>query len=108
MKRSGRIRALLWVLGLLVALAGGALLAARYYLSSRNAAGQVASRLQTVFGGTVQVTDADIGLAGGSSLQGLQVYEESADDTEPWIHVDGVQADVSALGLLTGGAMPRR
>src|SRR5262245_64256014 len=88
-------------------LLGGLLGGARLYLSSGHAATRVASRLNTLLGVPVRVTDADIGLSGGSSLRGLQVFEADGQRAEtPWITVEDLQAEVSALDLL-GGDMPR-
>src|SRR5689334_24527241 len=101
MTRPGRLRtALLTILFFLLLIAAGAIVAARYYLHSDRVAPQVASRLQSLLGGRVEVGAADIGLTGGSSLRGLEVFEDKASQNEqPWIKIDDIQADLSALDL---------
>jgi hypothetical protein len=95
-----------WMIGLAILLlvAGlGLFIAARFYLSSHNVAGQVSTRLQAMLGAPVQVDTADVAMTGDSSLHGLRVYEAGdAAPPEPFITVGGVSADVSAFDLLAG------
>src|SRR6266851_5617603 len=91
-----------------VLVAGGLFGGARMYLSSSHAATRVALRLNTLLGVPVRVADVDIGIGGGSSLRGLEVFEAEEGRTEtPWLSVEEIQADVSALDLLGDEAMPR-
>jgi translocation and assembly module TamB len=91
-------------LAILLLVAGlGLFIAARFYLSSHNVAGQVSTRLQAMLGAPVQVDTADVGMTGDSSLHGLRVFEAGQDvKQEPFITVGGASADVSALDLLAG------
>jgi translocation and assembly module TamB len=101
-------RRLLLALAVLLVLVGTAFGAAKLYLASGRVTGQVQTRLQDMLGVPVEVGGADVGLTGDSSLVKLRVYEpESGSVSRPWLEADGVQADVSALGLL-GGATPRQ
>jgi hypothetical protein len=101
MKRPAWLRKpLLLIPLLLIVLIVAAVIAVRGYLESGRATRQVAERLQTLLGGRVEVHEAQIGLLGDSTLQGIQVYEDDAD--KPWIQIDGAKADLSALGALRG------
>ena len=94
MNRPARLRTvLLSVLVLLILLAGGLLVGTRLYLHSDRVSRQLATRLQSVLGGKVQVQAADVRLTGGSSIRGIQVYEDTGSGEEqPWIQVEGVEA----------------
>jgi uncharacterized protein involved in outer membrane biogenesis len=100
----------LWRVGVaLIVLLVVLFLAARWYLSSRQVADRVAARLQDLLGGRVRVASADVGLADGSFLEGVEVYEPEAEPAaEPWLTAARVDADVSALGLLKGHDLPHR
>jgi hypothetical protein len=77
--------------------------AAWFYLSSDSAANRVAARLQELLGGTARVQKADLGVLGGSTLSGIQVYQpDAAPGDKPWIQVGGATADASALSLVCG------
>jgi translocation and assembly module TamB len=76
-----------------------ALVALRLYLSSAGATRQVAERLQDMLGGRVEVQQSQIGLTGDSTVQGITAYEDGQAD-KPWLQIDGVKADVSALSVL--------
>jgi translocation and assembly module TamB len=105
MTRTRRLGIAFLVAALLAAAAVGC---AKLYLASGRATQQVRDRLQNVLGVPVEVADADIGLAGQSSLQGLKIYEPGEKPPEqPWLLADDIEADVSVVGLL-GGAMPQR
>ncbi len=100
MKRAVWLRRTLWItLVALLLLGGGGLLALRLYLSSAAATRQVAERLQDMLGGQVEIQGAQIGLIGDSSVRGIQAFEEGRPD-KPWLRIEDVMADVSALSLL--------
>jgi hypothetical protein len=101
-----------WHKIVLVGLAAALLLGAAalgglyWYLSSQGAVHRIAGRLQDILGAPVHIRQAQVGLAGGSSLQGLEVYEPGGGaDHEPWLEINQVSADVSAPGLVRG-ALP--
>src|SRR5262249_12420700 len=96
------LRILLKVVAALVILAVGLLIAGRIFLTSDIARRHVASHLEEVYGGPVEVEGADIGLFGGSSLRGLRLYEPGRPEDAPWASAGSVRADVSALDLLRG------
>src|SRR5207245_411306 len=99
-------RRLVLVLIGLVVVVGIGVLAARYYLKSTHVTAQVASRLQEVYGGPVQVEDADIGVT-GSSLHGLRLFETDPTRGQvPWVEVGTIQADISLWDVLRGTALP--
>jgi hypothetical protein len=80
--------------------------AARYYLSSGYIASQVASRLESMLGGQVQVASADVGWS-GSTANGVEFYEkEKSVSQKPWLTVKSVTTDVTLLGALTGTTTP--
>src|SRR5438552_1637191 len=85
-----------------------AVVAARWYLQSRWAADHVTSMLKNVYGGSVRVTDVDIGVTGDSSVHGVDLLE-SGDDAPaiPWLSIDKLQTDVGILALLRGSAVPK-
>lgn len=100
MKRTAWLRKSLWItLIALLLLVGGGLIALRVYLSSAGATRQVAERLQEMLGGRVEIQGAQIGLTGDSSVRGIQAYEEG-EPNKPWLRIEDVTADVSALSLL--------
>jgi translocation and assembly module TamB len=102
MKRTTWLRKALWIFPIvLLVLVGAASIALRSYLSSAAAVQQVAQRLQEMLGGRVEIEGAQIGLIGDSSVRGIQVYEADKPN-KPWLSIDDVRADVSALGLLLG------
>lgn len=81
-------------------------LAAKKYLTSRQLASQIASRLEAAYGGPVRVAGVDIGLR-RSTLTSLQLFEdEKSACKEPWVTVDVVEADVSVLNWLRGNVTP--
>ncbi len=102
MKRASFLRKILWIapvsLALLVATG---LVALRIYLSSSAATQLVAGQLQEMLGGRVAVVDARIGMFGDSSVRGIEAYEEVQRE-KPWLRIDDVNADVSAIGALCG------
>jgi hypothetical protein len=102
MKRASWLRKALVVLPILViVLAGTAIGAARLYLSSGRANREVTKQLQEMLGGRVEVGEANIGLIGDSTLQGIKAYEDGGPET-PWLQVADVKAGASALSLLLG------
>jgi hypothetical protein len=102
MKRASWLRKALLIIPIVaIVLTAAALGAAHLYLSSGRASGIVAEQLQDLLGGRVEVGGANIGLLGDSSVQGIEVYEVG-DQSKPWLQIDDVQADASALGLLLG------
>jgi len=102
MKRTTWLRRTLWIAVIaLPVLAGAGLLLARSYLSSGEAAGQVARRLQEMLGGSVVVQAAQIGLIGDSSINGIEAYEDGKPN-KPWLRIDEAMADLSALSALRG------
>src|SRR5690348_7325099 len=100
MRRS--LRVLFVVLALLVVLVIGLFIAARVYLASDGVRREVATRLETIYGGPVEVEDADIGVLGGSTVRGLRLYEPGQSGQTPWASAGAVKTDVSALDLLRG------
>jgi hypothetical protein len=101
MKRTLRI--LLIVLVVLV-VAG---FAARAYLRSSRVAAQVATTLQSLYGGPVQVGTAEIGLR-GSSVGGLQLFEADTAARSPWLTAASVDTDISLWDVVRGHAVPHR
>ncbi|HTU89746.1 MAG TPA: hypothetical protein VMF69_06600, partial [Gemmataceae bacterium] len=102
MKRTTWLRKTLWITPIaLLLLAGGGLIALRSYLSSAAVSRQVAERLQEMLGGRVDIQSAQISLIGSSSVRGIEAYEEGEAD-KPWLRIDDVTADISALSLLLG------
>jgi translocation and assembly module TamB len=102
MKRTTWLRKALWIaIIVLFVLAGAGLLFLRSYLSSADAAWQVAERLQEMLGGNVLIQSAEIGLIGDSSVRGIEVYEDGKPN-KPWLRIDDVTADVSVFSLLRG------
>lgn len=100
MKRATWLRkALLRVPLTLLILGVAAVVAVRLYLSSGRASQKVAEQLQDMLGGRVEVHGADIGLIGDSTVQGIKAYADD-DPAKPWLQVDGVETDASALSLL--------
>lgn len=99
-------RSLRYLIGFLLG-AGLLLAGAKMYLSSGRAAEQVASKLNTLLGVPVSVGSVDIGLSGGSTVRGLQVYEsEGGRPQEPWVTVGEIDTQASALDLMSGGTIP--
>lgn len=104
MKRTSWLRKILWIAPLtLLLLAGAGLLALRAYLSSAAATRQVAEHLQEMLGGRVEITGAQIGLTGDSSVSGIEAFAEG-DDKKPWLRIDEVKTDLSVLSLLRGAS----
>ncbi|HTU20717.1 MAG TPA: hypothetical protein VMG10_21835, partial [Gemmataceae bacterium] len=100
MKRTAWLRKALWITPLaLLVLAAVGLLILRSYLSSAAATREVAKHLQDMLGGRVEVQSAHIGLIGDSSVRGIQVYADGEPD-KPWLRIDDVTIDLSALSLL--------
>src|SRR5919197_5460084 len=101
------LRVLPRLLAVLLVLGVGGAVAARTYLSSGHAAEQVRARLEKVLGGPVELDSVHIGLLGDSSLRGLRVYEKDGKTPrEPYLSVDEVRTDLSALDVLLGAAVP--
>ncbi len=102
MKRTAWLRKTLWITFIaLLLLAGGGLIALRFYLSSAAAVRQVAEQLQAMLGGRVEIQSAQIGLIGTSRVRGLEAYEDG-ETNKPWLRINDVTADVSVLSLLRG------
>ena len=101
------LRALLVVLVVLVILVGGLFVAGHFYLTSDSARRRVASRLEEVYGGPVEIDEADLGVLGDSTLRGLRLYEAGKAGEAPWATFGTVKTDVSVLDLARG-VMPRR
>jgi hypothetical protein len=102
MKRARWLRKALWITTLVVLLLSvAALIGLRVYLSSQGATRQVAEHLQELLGGRVEVQGADIGLTGDSSVRGIEAFADG-DNDKPWLRIDEVKTDVSALSLLRG------
>jgi translocation and assembly module TamB len=91
----------------------------KVYLSSHMTP-HVVLQLQSALGVPVQIENADVGLSGGSELHGVQVFEPPAPaglprhtaasprSEKPWFRVERIEADVSALGLLSGSTRPSK
>jgi len=99
-------RFLLILLAVLTVLVVGLMVATRFYLRSDSVRQKVATRLESLYGGRVEVEDADIGVLGDSTLNGLRFYERGKTGEPPLITVGRVKTDVSALDLLRG-VMPK-
>ena len=82
MRRSLRVLALVCVF--LAILTFGLYLAARVYLSSNSFRRAFANRLETSYGGPVEIENADVGVLGGSTLHGLRLYEPDQPRHVPW------------------------
>lgn len=105
MRRSRYVIFSLLLLFLTVAIMAGS---ARWYLSSGRAAARVATELQAVYGGPVEVGRVQLGL-NHATLEGVQVYPEGAKPgEEPWITLADVQADLTPWDLVRGQTMPRQ
>jgi translocation and assembly module TamB len=103
-----RARHLLLALLVLLLVAGVVALVGCHYLSSPEAAARVAASLEEVYGGPVQVIRVDLGFE-STVLQGLRLGEVGDDHEQPeWATAEEVVADVSAVGLVSGHASPRR
>jgi hypothetical protein len=103
-----RARHLLFALLGLVLVAGVVALVGCHYLSSPEAAARVAASLEEAYGGPVQLARVDLGF-GSTTLYGLRLGEVGDDPGQPaWASADEVVADVSAMGLVSGHASPRR
>ncbi len=96
-------RVLLILFAVVVVLVIGLGIAARVYLRSDGVRRQVATRLGEMYGGRVEVGEADVGVTGDTSLYDLRFYQ-AGDDAQaaPWASIGTVTADVSALDLLRG------
>src|SRR5579871_660362 len=100
MKRASWLRKALWIAPVILLVLGGAvILIARSYLSSQRATQQVATRLQDMLGGRIEIQGTQIGLIGDSTLRGIQAFADNEPE-KPWLQIDDVTADVSALSLL--------
>jgi hypothetical protein len=101
----------MWLLAafaLAIVLIGAAARSVRSYLASPRAAAQAARAVEEAYGGPVKIERVEVGLH-GSALHGLKLFEPgSAPDAAPWAELHDVNTDVSAWGLATGPAMPRR
>jgi hypothetical protein len=98
------------IISLIVAfvLVGTAALFLGYYLRSSHVTSNVTTRLQDLYGGTVRIGSADVGL-GSSTLNGLELFEEGSNKSgsTPWFKVDLLDADVSLWELLLGRGLPK-
>ena len=87
----------------------GLLGAARCYLTSKHATKQIADKLQGLLGVPVQIDQADVGIRDGSSLQGVQIFEAGNQPPDkPWLKVDKVEVDLTALDVVSGDSSPKR
>src|SRR5205823_14513101 len=60
-------------------------------------------------GGPVELDSVHIGLFGDSSLRGLRVYEQGGKGPhDPYLSVDEVKTDLSAVDVILGAATPGR
>lgn len=76
--------------------------AVRVALHSRQVASMVTSRLEAMYGGSVHVADVSVGLS-SSSVTGVELFDKGkADSQDPWLTIDAISANVSALELLRG------
>ncbi len=80
---------------MLIVLAGTAIVAARFYLSSPARRGKSPSVCKTMLGGRVEVNESHIGLTGDSTVQGIRAFEDGEPD-KPWLQIEDVKADLSA------------
>jgi hypothetical protein len=90
------LRRITLVLLALFALVGVVYGAVKSYLSSDRVAAEVVARLQTIYGGTVQVDAVDIGMD-QTTLHGLRFLEADAPaDESPWLTIDELEIDQGA------------
>ena len=97
-----------WIIGtvvLLVVLAGTAYLGLLWYLRSSAASNMVARELSTRLGADVRIDEVDLGVFGSSSARGVKLYDDQTE--EPWLSVDRLALDATALQLRSG-TMPDR
>jgi hypothetical protein len=99
-------RFLLILLAVVVLAALGVVIGGRYYLHSDQVRQRVATRLESIYGGDVEVGEADIGVTGDTTLKNLRFYERDKSGKNPWAKVGSVEADVSGLNLMRG-VMPK-
>jgi len=102
-----RRRRLLILFLLTVLVIGTIIMGVRRYLASQQFAGEVRTRVQAAYGGTVQVGSVEMGLAGGS-LRDLTFFEagDSLADT-PLATVEEADSDLSLWDLLLGRTLPK-
>src|SRR5436190_18314832 len=81
----------------------------RAYLSSKNVTMQVASRLNEVYGGPLEVKNVDIGFT-GTTLSGLRFFEAGHDATtaKPWLTVQSLHTDLTLTDLIRGDNSPSK
>ena len=98
-----RLRRVLLVIFLALLLVG---FAAWRDLSLRQVADRVVTKIEALYGGSVKVASADIGLQ-SLSVTGLELFEKNAPPSqEPWLTIADLQTDISLLKVLGGDATP--
>ena len=100
-----RVRRLLLVIGVLVILACAIVIGGKAYLDSDRGAALLASRLQAIYGGKVELAHADVG-AGSTTLTDVRLHEVGPDGPDaPWAVIPWVQADVGAWDVIRGAGL---
>ena len=99
-------RRLVIALSSLLLLAVVALVAVRIYLGTDSAQRLIVEQLSSQFGGKDEIDSLDVSTFGSSRVRGVRVAD--GDAAEPFLVIDTVDADLSALSILFGRRMPHR
>jgi hypothetical protein len=98
-KRVVRVSLIVLVLIVMAGFVVGQLLRSRYV------ADKVTAALEKQYGGAVKVSGVAIGLT-GSSLSGLELFEQDQGHGDPWLSVKNIETDLSVFGVLRGHMAP--
>lgn len=90
--------------GILLAVA---YLGLRWYLSSDAIRRQVLARVQEAIDSPVQIEGVSIGLLGDSTVKNLQLFEDEKTNL-PWLSIDKLSLDVSAMDVMNENVKPKR
>jgi hypothetical protein len=82
-----------------------ALVAVRVYLGTDGARQMIVEQLEEKLGGKVEIDSLEVSTFGSSRVRGVRVAV--GDEAEPFLTIDAVDADLSAMTLLVGRRMPR-
>ena len=95
----------LLVVGILVL---GGVFYVRHYLHSPQVANQVATQIESLYGGPVHIESADVGM-GSSEVHGFALFEPGADPktSKPWLKVGSLTTDLSLWDIIRGTAVPK-
>jgi translocation and assembly module TamB len=102
------MRRILFVLIAILVLCGAAAVALHFYLRSDAATQQVAERLESLYGGQVEVGGIAVGLH-DSAVEHLKLFDKprAGAQPHPWLDVKSARADVSIWQMLRGEVTPR-